>query len=220
MTDKKTQLRGICQCCGREQAVLASGRMSKHGYTVEHGWFSGVCSGQHFQPLQKDRDQADRIVANVRAEVLVLLQKADAYRTGVLTPETVQGHWDAKVRDYAQIAWADATAYQRAGELQRVTWKLTRRAEQGTSFADQLEATANRVFGTELRVVPVESGPAPIRFGEQRKNDKGVVLTVTGVRGARVHWSMTKADGRVFNGWTGTQAWRRLATVDEAGAAG
>lgn len=35
----KTQTRGICQCCGREQAVLnGTGFMSQHGYTVKNGW--------------------------------------------------------------------------------------------------------------------------------------------------------------------------------------
>ena len=38
---KEIQIRGNCQCCGKEQAVVG-GLMSKHGYTVENGWFSGV----------------------------------------------------------------------------------------------------------------------------------------------------------------------------------
>jgi len=70
------QIRGNCQCCGNQQAVVGS-MMSKHGYTVDGGWFNGVCSGRNHVPLQVSREHTDLIVAQVRMEVPELIAKAD-----------------------------------------------------------------------------------------------------------------------------------------------
>ena len=50
--------KGTCQSWGREQADTRSG-LAKHGYNVEWGFFSGVCSGAHHQPLELDRSRLD-----------------------------------------------------------------------------------------------------------------------------------------------------------------
>lgn len=44
---------GTCQACGRVQAVNnKTGRLAKHGYTVDYGYFSGTCSGSDKAPLE------------------------------------------------------------------------------------------------------------------------------------------------------------------------
>lgn len=51
---------GICQVCGREQAVHPqTSFLAKHGYTVEWGYFEGTCPGSNFLPIQLDRTIAD-----------------------------------------------------------------------------------------------------------------------------------------------------------------
>ena len=71
----KIQLRGNCQRCGREQAVLApSGTMAKHGSTDKGGWFIGGCSGHNYGPMQEDISVTRDIVATVRADVAKLLE--------------------------------------------------------------------------------------------------------------------------------------------------
>lgn len=42
---------GSCQCCGSQQK-LPNDRLSKHGYTVEYGWFNGVCRGAGHEPFE------------------------------------------------------------------------------------------------------------------------------------------------------------------------
>lgn len=202
----KTQLRGICQCCGRQQAVLAgTGLMSKHGYTVDHGWFQGVCSGQRYAPLQKDRAQADRIIAQVRAEAAKLATRAKQYRDGTAHPAQVStGRWDAKTRTTVMVSWEEAAPYQRERGVESEVFRLESRSRQGFSFATALENLADVTFGTELVEVPVEAGLAPILVGEVRVGDNGRKLTVSSVQGARVYWK----DERGFKGWTGVQAWR------------
>lgn len=45
---QREQLRAICPCCFREQAIK-DGTMVAHGYTIEYGFFNGTCLG-HQQP--------------------------------------------------------------------------------------------------------------------------------------------------------------------------
>lgn len=203
----KTQLRGICQCCGRQQAVLAgSGRMSKHGYTVDHGWFNGVCSGQHYLPLQKDRQQADLIVVQVREQCLQLDERVAQLRAGTIRPERVKtNRWDPKAREAVTISWEEASPYQRSSAVEAEVYKAEARARAGRQFADGLSQLADAVFGQELVEVKLEDGPAPILCGEVRVLENGRKATVTRVQGARVYWT----DERGFKGWTGTTAWRK-----------
>ena len=54
---------GTCQLCGRNHAVNnATGLLAKHGYTVDWGFFHGVCEGANHLPLQKDRSLLDSTV--------------------------------------------------------------------------------------------------------------------------------------------------------------
>lgn len=78
----RTQLRAICPCCFREQAVNGVFMVS-HGYTLQHNFQQGICSGfntQHFgteigrdiaaasaRGLDKQADLNDAVVARLRA---------------------------------------------------------------------------------------------------------------------------------------------------------
>lgn len=41
----RTQLRAICPCCFRQQAVDDANRMVSHGYTLDYGYQNGICYG-------------------------------------------------------------------------------------------------------------------------------------------------------------------------------
>lgn len=208
----KIQTRGICQCCGREQAVLKSGLMSKHGYTVDNGWFNGVCSGQNFKPLQHDRKQADAIIALIRSEAAEIEAQAFSYETGETHPEMLETNKYDRVNRKAVVAhWDDLSDYERRGYLKTLIWKMKQRANMGQTFANDLEMRADEVHGQVLKEVKLGNDPLPkIKIGERRVSSKGDVLEVTRVDGARVYWKREKA-GKFFNSWTGTAAFRRLA---------
>jgi len=53
MSKAKATHYGTCQVCGCRQK-LPAGSLSKHGYTIEYGWFSGVCTGAHHLPYEQD----------------------------------------------------------------------------------------------------------------------------------------------------------------------
>jgi hypothetical protein len=198
----KTQTRGNCPCCGRDQAVLASGRMSKHGYTVDNGWFNGVCSGERFEPMQVQREVTDQLVVQVRREVKELEAAADDCATGRRVPKTVTRGWG---KNEQQVPFADAHPWEQSQAVHKAEWANRNRARAGQQFADFMEKVVNEVHGQPLREVEVADAPAPVRSGEQRKAPNGHTLTVRYVDRGRVYW----ADERGFRSWTGTQAFRK-----------
>ena len=202
--EKRKQLRGNCQCCGRQHAVLASGRVSKHGYTVKDGWFNGVCTGEHYRPLQKDRAKTDAIVATVRAECVALEATAASYREGKAHPERVRRIARVPGAD-PTVAWDDAFPWEQSDGLTTAIHKIENRIRIDSSFANYLEDLAIYRHSQPLLEVEVETGPAPIQIKEVRKSQGGAILTVLSVRGPRVYW--ISESGR--KGWTGTAAWRR-----------
>ena len=45
---------GTCQICGNKQKA-PDGVLSLHGYTVDNGWFNGICHGAKELPFEQDR---------------------------------------------------------------------------------------------------------------------------------------------------------------------
>lgn len=69
---------GTCQACGRVQAVKANGRLAKHGYTVDFGYFSGTCRGSDRAPLEIDRSHCDQTIVDLREYAGVQASKTPA----------------------------------------------------------------------------------------------------------------------------------------------
>lgn len=204
----KIQLRGHCQCCGRDQAVQR-GRMSKHGYEVKNGWFNGVCGGHMFAPIEHDRTRLDEICVAVREESVRLSKRAAELRDGTGVVSMIDtGRREQGTRKPIFLAWEDATPGQRRSAQESVAWQCEQRSKMGFSFANDLENLAAAHHGQPLREVKAEEGPAPIYCGHQRQHKRGV-LTVTSVYRGMVRWK----DDRGFIGAMSTRAWRLLPTV-------
>lgn len=56
---------GTCQCCGNFQK-LPNGVLSKHGYTVDFGYFNGVCRGSDYKPFEQSCDQVERYIGEAQ----------------------------------------------------------------------------------------------------------------------------------------------------------
>lgn len=153
MSKAKTQTRGTCQCCGNNQAVLKTGRISKHGYTVDYGYFYGVCTGQHHLPLEQDRTATDQIIKDVRNDVIALRDKAGRLESGKLTLKTIDigSHRKPNV-----VPFADAKEWQQRDAIETAVFSARRRADLGEQFANDLEKRADQVHGTELTTVVLE----------------------------------------------------------------
>lgn len=157
---------GNCQCCGRLQAVSAKDDLlAQHGYTVDWGFFNGVCSGANRLPLQLDRTVADAAIAKLRefaAEMAALtVEQIDK------VPVEFRGQSKADRR----VEWMDRAAYaaHNAGKLYFTSFEdkqgttLMSKQQQGrnaAAHADELAEMADRLHGQPLIVREVE---APLR---------------------------------------------------------
>lgn len=209
MATNDIQLRGHCPCCGRQQAVQL-GKMSKHGYTVDNGWFNGVCHGNRHKPVEHEREVADVMIATVRKDCEMLDKYAADLESSKKHPAKCRtNQYDRTTREYVMVAWSDAADYQRENQIKREAAAARYRADSGRSFAAFLEGIVTEFYGKPLVEVTKPEPAARIQPGEQRKDASGRVLVVHYVDGPRVYWKST--DGR--KGWTGTRAFRMLEVV-------
>jgi hypothetical protein len=143
MKATQTQTRGNCQCCGREQAVV-NGMMSKHGYTVKQGWFSGVCSGRNYLPVQVSRVQTDKIIAEISAEIPELLATADKYKSEEITPKFALTH------KREEIPFEQASLRLQYEARTRMEWACRNRAKMGQDFIKTMTEIADKYHGQPL----------------------------------------------------------------------
>jgi hypothetical protein len=200
------QLRGNCQCCGRQQAVK-NGVMAKHGYTVEHGWFNGVCSGERYAPIQVSRTHTDKIIADIRAEIPELLKQAEQVIMGWLLPEFVEV---GNFRNRTTIAYEDADQYDQRQAREKLEWSLKMKAKAGESFIQILETVANEYHGKPL-VQVTKQAPVQIEIGEKRFANNATYVA-TQLDGARVYFKAQK-DEKIWKSWIGSTAWRKMEKV-------
>ena len=209
-----TQTRGHCQLCGRQQAVR--GGMSAHGYTVENGWFQGVCQGHHHKPLETDRSITDQMVIDVTAQASALRIKADETLLGQHDPveyDTGRRTFLDGKRTPIMAQFADAGEYRQQEIRKQMAWSLTSRAKAGEDFAKFMGALADKVHGQPLAIVAKPQPAERIQAGEQRIDAKGRVLTAKYQDGQRLHYTFTRESGAVLTTWMSPRSWRMLQAV-------
>jgi len=163
--------RAHCQLCAAVQAInVQTGIVAKHGYSVDNGYFNGVCPGSDKMNLHVERSFADSEVAAARAKASKYRNRADRFETKVDHPKFA---WDggftyhiplkpreefARDSDYTakwtpleprrrMVAWVDASyAYQEKARNEAIE-ALRRDAELATRYADTVEHWANRIHG-------------------------------------------------------------------------
>lgn len=64
MGKQKAEAWGTCQVCGNFQK-LPGNNLSTHGYTIQWGFFSGVCYGSHHLPLQVSCEMVKQSIVDV-----------------------------------------------------------------------------------------------------------------------------------------------------------
>jgi hypothetical protein len=204
---KNFKLLGNCQVCGRLQAVNRG--MSKHGYTVTHGWFNGVCSGESELPMQQDDSVTKQVCETIYAQIAEYEETILNLQNGTIAPLTAP----VAVWHKAEVvAFADAPKSMQEREVASAIRKLEYRITAGKDHANYITELSKKVAGQALveQAKPVQA-PA-ISIGESRLANNGGVYVCVRVDGARVYWNKTVGD-KVFKSWTGTAAWRKLELV-------
>ncbi|QRE00473.1 hypothetical protein [Burkholderia phage BCSR52] len=202
------QIRGICQCCGRQQAVVGS-TMSKHGYKVEYGFFNGVCPGDKHKPVEKDRTVLDATVAYVTKECDEIEVNVAKMKAGKAHPQRCRVSDRAIDRDKF-VAWEDANEWQRKSSLERAIYASESRIRAGREFCRDMLRIADEYHGKELVEVAKKEAPVAINVGDTKQGAKRK-LTAYRIDGARVYWK----DEAGFKSWTGSRAWRALPDAQD-----
>jgi hypothetical protein len=204
------QYRGHCQMCGRIHAI-GNGTLVNHGYTVEQGWFQGVCHGAGYSPIEVDRKVTDQMVITIRADVVALEKLAKKLKAGKVFPKTAPTGWKKP-----DVPFEEATPAQQKDAINRAIYDAESRAKQGTFFASAMIEIADTFHGKEVLEVEKKIAAPRIMSGEKKMSEgtNKRVLTCSYQDGARVYYTVESVglDGKVkkFKGWIGTRAWRSL----------
>lgn len=182
--EKRVQLRGHCQHCGRLHA--ANPMMAKHGYTIPNGWFQGVCSGAEHDPLEVSRVQLDDLVASLgkwandaQDEALKLEQK-EIDPEGTWETYSEMGHRKRKLKPYG-----DMPEWEKNQCRKSRVWNLQSKAKQYRQHAEDLLKLAEAVHGQPLKDVMVDKAAKAINVGDTVKVC-GQTVVVTKIAGADV----------------------------------
>lgn len=210
MTKADVQIRGICQCCGAQQAVVGN-TMSYHGYTTKNGWFEGTCPGHQFRPLQVDRTVLDNTVDSILRQVAALRIKAEDMQAGKTTPEHIvrRGKLIGSKREQIKVAFEEGTAAEKHDALNSAIYMALHRANQGERMAADLKGLADKFHGTALVEVEREdktaSKPEAIAIGEERVY-RGRTVRAAEAKGANVFVNLGGGAQMKIS----KQAWRKL----------
>lgn len=90
---------GTCQLCSSLQKA-PGGRLAKHGYDVQYGFFNGICRGSHELPYEVSNELLVSILAGIKISIANYVEAAKPART---TPgRNEQGYSRAKAERSAQ----------------------------------------------------------------------------------------------------------------------
>jgi hypothetical protein len=166
--------RGHCQMCGSVQAIdNATGGVAKHGYTTTWGYFNGTCPGSDSKSLHLSRSMTDGLIHRLYCDAARNDELIADYEAGTLLPEYAGTGVTTRVQSPVtlrstlveeRVKWADASDYQKARELRKIVETLRFDALRYRDGAKQMQALADRVYGTEP--MPASVKGAPLKVGD------------------------------------------------------
>lgn len=157
MTATETTFTGICQACGRRQAIhVHTGLIAKHGYTTDWGFFNGTCGGSDHLPLELDTAVNLAVVGQLRTWVGKLEAEAggEILKVQIQTGSSlVRGK---RVAEYKLVDRAEFEACQPRYskfdyQVELVRRRLRRQAEIARANADDLDQLREEVHGQPLQ---------------------------------------------------------------------
>ena len=143
--------KGTCQACGRVQAVNnKSGMIAKHGYTVDWGYFSGICQGSDAAPLEQSTDVTLRIIKQLQA---ASVQLGAMVRSDIITVEVKRNGETFICSNQEQLdalygGLHRSPSYNRMVELD--LREMHNRAEQMLEHVDALKGLIKTRYGKDL----------------------------------------------------------------------
>jgi hypothetical protein len=153
---------GTCQACGRTQAFnLKSKNVAKHGYTVEHNFFNGVCPGADRKPAQHEITLTNQIIKSCLENAATFDAEAKRLETCVIekySENTYVGR-DKEGADrygYKMITFvfAEQPEYKQKSVRASMVHSAEMRRDMNRDHAEMLTTRVLPKFGTAL--IPAE----------------------------------------------------------------
>ena len=114
MMTRKAIYNGECQICGRIQK-LPVGQMAKHGYTVDWGFFNGVCSGSNNLPFEQDKSLVDEAIRGATVHQEYLVKRIGELREDTNPAKAYVRFWSSTEGKYKQ-SWVDTNTIVKGGD--------------------------------------------------------------------------------------------------------
>jgi hypothetical protein len=166
---RKHTHRGSCQACGRVQAHQANGLIAKHGYTVDWGFFNGICAGADRKPLEVDKTLTLQIIEQLRNDVAPKADKRAADLTsGAIEPTFYKrGKWDGRLCKFEEIKCdrADLDVYAAQRFIDAAIHRAKNDAAMARSHAAMLEKLIVARFGQPLIAVDHDARKQSLKVG-------------------------------------------------------
>ena len=172
--------RGTCQACGRIQAVnTAHGRIAKHGYTVDWGYFHGICQGSDAHPLEVDKTMTEAIINVLRENEAPRYDKRAAdLRSGAVEPKWYKGAYKAGKYEEIVVPREELLSWEQDQILRGAIWNAERSAKAARQHADMLEGLIKARHAMPLIPVVNERKQLAVGSRVQIGGQKGVVCEV------------------------------------------
>ncbi len=151
----KATHKGSCQCCGRVQ-MLPAGVLSKHGYTVDWGFFNGVCQGAGHKPFEQDFSLVSKFIAYAEKQLAgVLAQQVELRKPATENKAWVHAYKPATYRrgDRGGYYWLQTelvetshTYVDKGGTEETISWlswtyMVDGKSQQMSSFPHDVKTT-------------------------------------------------------------------------------
>ncbi len=166
ITTMKAEFDGTCQLCGRVQR-LPNGVLSKHGYTVEWGFFNGQCPGSSGLPYEQSTDLIAGAIVSQQSSIASSQARAAILRDPNSDENTGSTCW---VNEYV----VDAR------RLGAYTWRKVELKHEATAHDDFVVHTYTYV-GADQKVKRIDYIPY-----ELKDNVKGVRMHMNEQRAKQV----------------------------------
>lgn len=165
MTTTPSTHTGTCQACGRRQAVhINTGKIAKHGYTTDYGFFNGVCGGSDHLPLELDTAVNIAVVASL----IKFAAEQDAKADGEIALVKVEvgpylrdnrglRYRERKLVDRAEFADTQPAYASFDREVESIRRSLRRTAEVVRADAAVIDGLRDKVHGQPLQARVVEA---------------------------------------------------------------
>jgi len=127
--------------------------LAKHGYTVDWGFFNGVCMGAEAKPLEHDHSMTDSIIKQLREQAVQSDKLAADLKSGAVEPKFFKrGKWDGQKCRFEQIECtrAELSDWDAQQTIAGAICRAESKARHERAHADMLAKLIETRFGQAL----------------------------------------------------------------------